>query len=334
MNLSYYKNIRKSITKLAYDEKEYFSVAKNVYQYQLLNNSIFRDYVQYLGKANKKINSFHDFTFLPIEHFKAKLIKSGEWKEDMIFRSSGTTAKLTSQHYLRDVSWYLNAAAKTFESFFQPLDECVIIGLLPSYLERTDSSLVAMVQDFILRSQSNHSGFYLNQYDELKIKLFELKALGKYVYVFGVSFALLDFAELGPYDFGHINFIETGGMKGKRKELTRIELHNTLKEGFNVENIYSEYGMTELLSQAYLLEDGYFRPSSQMNILVNEINDPEKYILNKTGQLNIIDLNNIDTCSFIQTSDLGRKFKDSRFEVLGRLDNSDIRGCNLLIQDI
>ena len=334
MNWSSYKNIRKSITKLEYGDKEYFSVAKKVYEYQKANNNTYRKYIQYLGKSDKKIKSFEDFVFLPIEHFKSNVIKSGEWKEEDVFRSSGTTTSLTSQHFIRDHSWYLNGAVNTFESIFQPLHECIIIGLLPSYLERNDSSLVLMVQEFVKRSKATESGFYLNQYEELARILHGLQTSKNTVYVFGVSFALLDFSELFPDDFSHVRFIETGGMKGRRKELTRMELHSILKQAFNVEYIYSEYGMTELLSQAYLSPEGYFKPAPQMKVLTNEINDPSCFVLNKTGQLNIIDLNNIDTCSFIQTSDIGRIYKEDQFEVLGRLDSSDIRGCNLMIQNL
>jgi hypothetical protein len=334
MNWSSYKNIRKSITKLGYSDKEYFSVAKDVYNYQISSNPVFKEYLKLLGKSDQIINSYHDFVFLPIEHFKSQIIKTGNWKEEVVFRSSGTTASMTSKHFVKSLSWYFEGAVKAFEAAFVPLKDSVIIGLLPSYLERQDSSLVAMVQEFINRSESSESGFYLHQYEELRQKLLRLINSKKQVFVFGVSFALLDFADLGPFDFKHIAFVETGGMKGRRKELTRMELHHKLKSGFNVSHIYSEYGMTELLSQAYLLSSGFFKPSAQMRVLANEINDPASFIINKTGQLNIIDLNNIDSCSFIQTSDLGRVYKNSQFEVLGRLDFSDIRGCNLLLEDI
>lgn len=331
MNSSLYKNIRKSITSLDYSSKDFFQVAKLIYDYQKEHNQIFRSYINYLNCLDKEIKSIEDFIFLPIEHFKRHKVVSGNWQEEKIFKSSGTSLSVRSQHYVRDLNWYLDGCVYAFESAFDNLNGSIVIGLLPNYLEQGNSSLVAMVDHFIKKTNHSNSGFYLDEIDALPNLLVELKSLDIPVYVIGVSYALLDLATKYTGDFSHVKFIETGGMKGKRKEMTKDEVHDVLNHGFKTSHIYSEYGMTELFSQAYMLTDKVFFPASTLQILVNEVNDPFKYIQNKTGQLNVIDLMNIDTCSFIQTSDLAKRYSNGSFEVLGRIDYSDIRGCNLMI---
>ena len=320
-----YHNIKNKITALQPNEDSFFEVAYDVYNYQKLNNPIFRSYLEYLGRIDKEIKSIEDFTFLPIDQFKLSPIKSGKWTTEQIFQSSGTTGSTPSQHHVKNLKWYTDLAILTFQSFFGSIKDQCVIGLLPGYLERSNSSLVYMVNSFIEKSRWNESGFYLDDLKKLSQVLIQLKNQQIPTVVFGVSFGLMEFAHVYENDYSGIKFIETGGMKGRAKELTRTELHKTLKSGLKVDQIYSEYGMTELLSQGYYL-DQQFVPSSTMRVLVNEVNDPFSFVTNQNGQVNIIDLGNIDTCSFIKTADIGTVQPNGYFNVLGRLDNADIRG--------
>jgi hypothetical protein len=274
-----------------------------------------------------------EIPFLPIEFFKSFAIKTGAWDHQTYFTSSGTTLSKTSKHFVRDLNAYSLNTQRGFEQFYGPVDEYLIIALLPSYLERSGSSLIYMINEFISRSKYQKSGFFLNEYAtiELLIKEHLENNTGKVLLV-GVSFALLDFVENVQNSFGdQLIVMETGGMKGRRKELIRSDLHERLKAGFGVSEIHSEYGMTELLSQAYSKGNGQFECTQFMKILVRDLTDPFSYVADEsTGGINVIDLQNIDTIAFIATEDLGLQRKNGMFEIKGRIDFSDIRGCNLL----
>lgn len=271
-----------------------------------------------------------DIPFLPITFFKTHEVTSGRWAPEVIFTSSGTVDKDVSRHFIPSLPFYLQHSQKIFESFFGPLEQFHVLSLLPSYLERTGSSLVAMAKHFILESKSPFSGFYLNDLDRLAASLERLKGERK-VLLLGVSFALLELAENYDIDLGHCLVMETGGMKGRRKEIIRLELHEILRKNLNIERVCSEYGMTELLSQAYSFGEGMFRCPPSMKVLVKEVNDPFSEVILTSGRINVIDLANTHSCAFIETQDLGRLCQDGHFEVLGRMDNSDIRGCNLIL---
>jgi len=249
----------------------------------------------------------------------------------IIFTSSGTTGTQVSKHFVPNLKLYEESFNRTFEQFYGPIEDYVVLGLLPSYLEREGSSLIYMVNHFIQNSKYPESGFYLNQWDKLAEKLNVLDQSGKKVLLIGVSFALLDLVENHQFSLKNTIIMETGGMKGRRKELIRTELHDQLKKGFGVSKIHSEYGMTELLSQAYSKGDGIFKCPSWMKVLIRDTEDPLTIINHQTGGINIIDLANIKSCSFIATQDLGKVNNDGSFEILGRFDSSDIRGCNLMV---
>jgi len=306
------------------------NIALKLFRFQWENNPVYKSYVTNLGRG--KLTSLDEILFLPISFFKTQEIKCGDWTPEVTFSSSGTTGVVSSRHDVKDLNFYLRNTEAIFGQFFGRLDEYHVLALLPSYLEREGSSLVMMADYFIRQSRSPHSGFYLNNYQELVSKLAELRNQTKKVILLGVTFALLELAEKYPMDLSHCLIMETGGMKGRRKEITREELHRFLSARFNVPLILSEYGMTELLSQAYSLGNGKFQTPSTMKILIRDINDPfQLQPPGKTGGINIIDLANIHTCAFIETEDIGKLNQDGSFEVLGRMDNSDIRGCNLLV---
>lgn len=304
--------------------------ALDLFHFQCNNNKIYHDYVKQLGVNHEDIHIVSDIPFLPIQFFKSHVVKCGEYSPAQVFESSGTTGN-TSKHYIQDLDFYAKISTWIFHSFFEPPQESVIVGLLPSYLERSNSSLVYMVDHFIKNSNNISSGFYLNNINDLVRQLEDLSKTNKSIYLFGVTFALLDIAKNHTFNNNQINIIETGGMKGRGKELIREDLHLILSKAFKSANISSEYGMTELLSQAYLKQDGYFYAPPWMKIYIRDIYDPFATVENeKTGILKIIDLANIHSCAFIETEDLGLK-KGDGFKVLGRLDNSDMRGCNLLL---
>jgi hypothetical protein len=269
---------------------------------------------------------------LPIHFFKSHTVICGTWKPEIVFSSSATTGSIVSRHLVRSLDFYLKNALSIFERFYGSIEHYHFLALLPSYLERSGSSLIAMIDYFIKNDASGHSGFYLNNYDELVLKIADLKKSTRKVILWGVSFALLDLAEKFEMDLSSCIVMETGGMKGRRKEWVREELHIFLCKRFNLKQVHSEYGMTELLSQAYSQGNGYFQPPAWMKIQIRDINDPfQRLREGRVGGVNIIDLANANSCSFIETADLGRALGDSNFEVLGRADNSDLRGCNLLI---
>ncbi|CAH1001877.1 hypothetical protein LEM8419_02785 [Neolewinella maritima] len=307
-------------------------LALAVFRYQAAHCIIYAQYLDLLRVAPEEVLRLADIPCLPIQLFKSHTIRSGSWTPVRTFSSSGTTGSTTSRHALRDEQWYHEGARHTFERQYGPLRGRAVLALLPAYLERTGSSLVFMAQDFITRSAHPASGFFLDDLPALAARLRELQATGTPTLLLGVSFALLDLAEHFPQPLGDTNIMETGGMKGRRRELTRAELHTTLSQAFGVEHIHSEYGMTELLSQAYAPRDGRFLPAPTLRVRPREVTDPFATAdFGRTAALNLIDLANLDTCSFIASDDLGRVYPDGSFEVLGRMDHSDIRGCNLLV---
>lgn len=327
------RNIRENILHVHPDTFE--DTALSVFRYQATKNPVYQQFLELLSIKIDDVRHIENIPFLPISCFKSHQVLTNQVKPEIIFTSSGTTGDTTSRHYLADTSFYNQIAISTFEKFYGNLDSFCILALLPAYLERKGSSLVYMVEQFIQKSNHPKSGFYLNNLDDLAKTLQFLQNNDTPVLLIGVSFALLDLAEAFPMDLSNVIIMETGGMKGRRKEMTRSELHQQLKDAFNVKMIHSEYGMTELISQGYSKGQGVFYPAPTMKLFTREITDPFAYQTNgKTGVLNIIDLGNLDSCSFIATDDLGRVYEDGSFEVLGRLDASDIRGCNLMVGSV
>lgn len=313
-------------------ERTFNALALEVFKYQFENNMVYRSFCDLLYKHPSDIKNIEDIPFLPIQFFKTHEILSSRNAIQTTFSSSGTTGTVTSKHFVTDLNIYRTSFTKGFEQFYGKIDDFVILALLPSYLEREGSSLIYMVDAMIKHSKHIESGFYLNNLDELKNNLVELDSQGKKILLIGVSFALLDLVEAHQFNLKNTIIMETGGMKGRRKELIREELHDQLKKGFGVESIHSEYGMTELLSQAYSQGHGIFKTPHWMRVLTRDPEDALTMFSNgKSGGLNVIDLANINSCSFIATQDLGRVHQDDSFEVIGRFDQSDIRGCNLMV---
>lgn len=303
----------------------------NLFDFQMENNSIYSAYSEIILKR-KKPNNINEIPFLPIEFFKTGQIICNGQKIEEIFLSSGTTGN-QSKHLISDLEIYKKSFRKSFQQFYGNISEYCILSLLPNYREREGSSLIYMVDDLIKNSQHPKSGFYLNNYKGLSSTLEELENEGQKTILIGVSYALLDLANQFPQNLEQTIIMETGGTKGDRKELIKEELHKILKNAFSLKKIHSEYGMTELLSQSYSKGDNIFKSPTWKKILIRDTNDPLTIIgNNKTGGINIIDLANIYSCPFIATQDLGKTFDDGSFSVLGRFDNSDVRGCNLLIQ--
>ncbi len=318
-------------------EKEIFSIQSNidfervaldVYQYQVKHCAIYREYVQQLNWDEPTSSS--EIPFLPISFFKSHRVIAEHLQEEVIFKSSGTGGE-RSKHFVHLTDVYKEAFRSIYKQFIGDVENQVVLALLPNYLDQGDSSLVYMVDDLITSSSSSISRFLLSDMEELITMYNEAITARKQVVIFGVAYSLLDLCELKP-DLSQAVIIETGGMKGRRKELTKQELHGVLQKGLNCKNISSEYGMTELLSQAYSNQNGIFETCPWMKIIIRETNDPFNYVdEGKTGGVNIIDLANLYSCSFIATQDLGRQ--NSRgFEIMGRFDHSDVRGCNLLVQ--
>lgn len=315
-------------------DQDFTALALDIFRYQAENNPVYRKFLDLLGIKQAQIQRIEDIPFLPIELFKEYELQSGEWTAQQIFTSSGTTGSSTSQHLVRDTQWYLENARQGFEHFYGALKDYIVLALLPAYLERKGSSLILMAQDFIEQSRADLGGFYLYNQKELvdHLQQIQQKEPSAKVLLLGVSFALLDLAEAFPLDLQNVIIMETGGMKGRREEITRTELHQLLKTAFQQESIHSEYGMTELFSQAYSQGSGLFFPAPTMKVFSREITDPlQLQDVQRTGALNIIDLANLDTISFIATEDLGKVYADGSFEILGRLDASDVRGCNLMV---
>ncbi len=310
---------------------EFENLALDIFRFQFENNPVYRSFCDLLYRHPSDIKCIEDIPFFPIEFFKSHKVLSSENSTEKIFTSSGTTGSIVSKHLVTDLSIYEESYIKGFNHFYGSADDYVILALLPSYLERDGSSLIYMVSDLIQKSKHPKSGFYLNNLNELLQTLQELEIKNQKTLLIGVSFALLDLIEKFKFNLKHTIVMETGGMKGRRKEIIRQELHQTLKDGFGVEKIHSEYGMTELLSQGYSKGNGIFECPPWMKVLTRDMEDAlTLQQLNKTGGINIIDLANINSCSFIATQDLGKVYENKTFEIIGRFDNSDIRGCNLM----
>lgn len=313
-------------------KKDFEKLTLKVFRHQYDNNIVYKNFCDLLKKDKSNVKSLLDIPFLPIQFFKSHDIISSREAIQETFTSSGTTGMQTSNHFVTDVSIYEQSYRNAFSEFYGNIENYCVLALLPSYLEREGSSLIYMIDDLIKSSNHPDSGFYLNNLNELAIKLAELDKSGQNVILIGVTYALLDLIELHQFELKNTIVMETGGMKGKRKEIIREELHEILCQGFGVPVIHSEYGMTELLSQAYSLGNGIFECPPWMQILIRDTEDALSYIdYGKTGGVNVIDLANINSCSFIATQDLGKKYPNHSFEVLGRFDNSDIRGCNLMV---
>lgn len=306
-------------------------LALEIFDFQYRNNTLYKSYVDALKINIPDVNGINEIPFLPISFFKTMDIKTTSFDAEIIFESSGTTQTVNSRHHVKDLSLYRNSFIRGFEKFYGPINNWCIIGLLPSYLERTNSSLVSMVHELIRLSGHSQSGFYLYDQEKLKRTLQYLENEGQQTLLIGVTFALIDFAEKYELRLRNTIVMETGGMKGRRTELTRQESHEFLKNRLGVGVIHSEYGMTELLSQAYSKGEGKFACVPWMKVLVRNEDDPFEVNLQGTGVINVIDLANIYSCSFIATDDAGTVFENGIFEISGRLDNSDLRGCSLLI---
>jgi hypothetical protein len=327
------KNLQRRIFEIK-STVDFSGIALEVFNYQYNNNIIYHDFVKSLGKNPSEISTPYQIPFLPVEFFRNHKITSGDYPVEMIFESSGTAGVIPGKHYVSDLSLYEVSFLKTFGLFYGDPEEFLIVALLPSYLEKEGSSLVYMADNLIKRSHNPKSGFYKNNITDLLLTINMAKEAKQKVLLLGVSFALLDLAENESPDLSGVIVMETGGMKGRRKELTRSELHANLKEKLNVLSIHSEYGMTELLSQAYSKWEGIFYCPPWMKVIIRDPLDPLTLYngIDKTGGINIIDLANFNSCSFIATGDLGKLHPDEGFEVLGRFDNSDIRGCNLMVE--
>lgn len=313
-------------------DTEFEAAALKTFRFQYANNAVYRSFCEHLNTVPHQVTKPTDIPFIPIEFFKNKQLLSTTQKAEVLFTSSGTSGSLTSTHLVTDIALYEESYLTAFKRYYGAPSDFCILALLPSYLEREGSSLIYMVNDLISRSKHPKSGFFLHDTDKLKEHLEMLEASGTKTLLIGVSFALLDFCEKYLLQLKNTIIMETGGMKGRRKELIREELHDLLKKGFGVDVIHSEYGMTELLSQAYSKGNGLFTCPPWMQVLVRDTEDPFTYQPNgKTGGINVIDLANQYSCSFIATQDLGKKYDDGSFEILGRFDTSDIRGCNLMV---
>ena len=313
------------------NDAEFEMLALSIFDYQMESNSIYAPYAALILKG-KAPNNIFEIPFLPISFFKTEQIICQGRPVEEVFISSGTSGD-QSKHLVSDISLYRESYLKAFELFYGDITQYCILSLLPNYREREGSSLIYMVDDLISKSKHEQSGFYLNDYESLSKRLQKLEKEGQKTILFGVSYALLDLAEQFPQKLEHTIIIETGGIKGKRKEMLKEELHQNLKAAFSLEVIHSEYGMSELLSQSYSNGEGIFKSPPWKKVLIRDTNDPLSIIGdNKTGGINVIDLANIYSCPFIATQDLGKTFEDGTFTVLGRFDNSDLRGCNLLLQ--
>ena len=313
------------------NETEFSSSALALFRYQFEHNKVYRSYCDLLNINPSEVQKISEIPFLPIQFFKSHIVISNNTSPKKYFESSGTTGQICSKHYLLDLSLYHKSFEKGFELFYGDIENYAIIALLPSY-KREHSSLVYMVNEWIKKTNHPLSGFYLDEWDQLKNTLEDLESKNQKTILLGVSFALLEAIEKYDWNLNNTIIMETGGMKGMRKELIRSALHRSLKEGFGVKSIHAEYGMTELLSQAYSNADGIFYCPPWMKVSIRDLEDPfEIQSFGKTGGLNIIDLANVDSCAFIATQDLGILHADSGFEVLGRFDQAELRGCNLML---
>ena len=344
--------LKASLVSLDQNPLNFERLALDVFRFQYNNNLVYQAYVNSLKRDVDKIDRLEKIPFLPIEFFKSHKVVTGQMEEFHVFQSSGTTSSQTSHHFVSDLPFYEHLSRKTFEQFYGPLTDYHVFALLPSYLERNNSSLVYMVQNFIYHTYSSASGFYLDNFTNLVANIRAVASDNRKILLLGVTFGLLDLAENEALSnmmkdvSDKLIVMETGGMKGRRKEMIREDVHEILTSAFGVKSIHSEYGMTELLSQGYSKGEGLFDLPNTMRVLLREVNDPFTYLPSfilgnpevqvkyrgKSGGINVIDLANIDTCSFIETKDLGSFSEDyTQFRVVGRFDNSDLRGCNLLV---
>jgi phenylacetate-coenzyme A ligase PaaK-like adenylate-forming protein len=313
------------------DKNNFEDIAIAVFQYQYNHNDIYRQFTDALGVSPSVIKRAHQIPFLPVSFFKTHKVTAGAGLQAMVFESSGTTGVIPSRHYIHDAAIYEQALLQGFRQFYGNPKDYAIMALLPSYLERETSSLVHMAKMLMDKSHHAANGFYLNEFEQLQHTLQMLETRGQKTLLLGVTFALLDFAAAYPMPLANTIVMETGGMKGRREEWTRQQVHEFLKEQWQLQQVHSEYGMTELLSQAYAKKDGIFETTETMSVLVRDINDPLEIKHTGIGCLNIIDLANIHSCSFIATDDIGSIASDGTFEVLGRADNAVLRGCNLMV---
>ncbi len=311
--------------------KAFERLALQTFKYQYEHVSVYRNFSNALNKTPASVKKIAAIPFMPVAFFKTHSVLDASKTTEAIFTSSGTTGAVKSKHYVVDLGLYEMSFSKTFELFFGPVEDIVILALLPSYFNKERSSLIYMVDDLVRKSKNQHSGFFLNDTTRLIEKLNILEKEGRKTLLIGVSFALLDLIEEHSFRLNNTIIMETGGMKGRRKEMIREELHARLKKGFGVEKIYSEYGMTELLSQAYSSGDGIFKCPPWMKIFTRDTEDALSFVHGKTGGINVIDLANKHSCSFIATQDLGKLHSNGSFEILGRFDTSDVRGCNLMV---
>lgn len=315
------------------NEQEFVDAALQAFRFQAVHCEVYRQFIEGLNVQSSSVTSLEKIPFLPISFFKSHQVIGSSVPTEVTFTSSGTTGMITSSHYVTDISWYRESFRRAFHLFYGDITNYCVLALLPSYLEREGSSLIYMAQDMITQSQNPDSGFYLYNHADLYAQLKRQQENRQPTILIGVTFALLDFVEQYAINLPELIVMETGGMKGRRKEMIREELHHILCKGFGVNSIHSEYGMTELLSQAYSKGEGIFSCPPWMRILTRDTNDPLSLSgASRTGGINIIDLANINSCCFIATQDLGRVAADGSFGVLGRFDHSDIRGCNLLVQ--
>jgi hypothetical protein len=311
---------------------EFESLALDIFRHQFSQNAVYRSFCQALNKNPENVYGLNQIPFLPVSAFQNNRVVSFEGREKIVFSSSGTTGSIPSKHFVLEPSLYERSFIEGFQRFYGEVAEYCIMALLPGYLERSDSSLVYMVDNLIRRSGHPESGFFLNNPNKLADKLEKLHGAGEKILLIGVSFALLDLAEKHPVKIPKAIIMETGGMKGRREEILREQLHEIITKAFEAKSIHSEYGMTELLSQAYSKGHGLFDCPPWMKVVIRDINDPQTFVSSeRTGGINVIDLANLHSCSFIATQDLGRALPNGQFEVLGRFDHSDVRGCNLMV---
>ncbi|MFT4155393.1 acyl transferase [Parafilimonas sp.] len=319
------------VNKIFQVKNNFSELAIKLFNLQYEQNPVYKNWCDYLGTNANSITSVEKIPFLPISLFKTKKVLTGNDEYALFFESSGTTQNSKSRHYIKDIQVYIESFSRGFELFYGDIKEWCIIGLLPSYLQQQHSSLIKMVDELIKRSGHTESGFYLNEVGQLHQVLQQLEQHGQKTLLIGVTYALLDFAEQYPMQLSSTVIMETGGMKGRRKEITRNEVHDILKQRFHIPQVHSEYGMSELLSQAYAGANGIFNCPPWMKVLVRDEDDPLLVKIKGKGALNIIDLANINSCAFIATDDVGEVFEDGSFAVAGRLDGSDIRGCSLMV---
>lgn len=314
------------------NHSEFKKQCLDIYNFQYENNMVYQNYCNMICEDPTDVNEINKIPFLPISFFKTKKILSTD-NFEKVFYSSGTTTNSRSKHFISSLKLYQKSFINNFKLNYSDITQYTILALLPNYYDNKDSSLIYMIEKLIKLSKSKESGFFLDDYINLSKKLIELDAKKeRKTILIGVPYALLDMIDFNQFQLNNTIIMETGGMKGRRKEMVRTELHEKLKRGFGVSKIHSEYGMTELLSQAYSKGDGIFKTPSWMKVIIRDINDAQNLDFNKkSGAINIIDLANYNSCSFIATDDMGKHVNDDEFELIGRVDNSDIRGCNLLV---